>query len=223
MGHPRLAVDGLLLLDGKLVCVIRGQPPFQGMHALPGGAVELGETTEAAMAREMEEETGLKVSVAGLVGVYSEPGRDPRGHTISIAYEVRRLGGRLTAGSDAAALDLVDPANLPTMAFDHARIVADFLKVGAPPSRALPRASSRSPSPSRESTRQGPGEPKRVQKERGRRPSPEKRRGSTRARRRIPPIDRRGRRGPPRGPRDSRRRDSSKSGRRTRPQERPQK
>ena len=58
MGHPRLAVDGILLLDGKLVCVIRGQPPFQGMHALPGGAVELGETTEAAMAREMEEGRG---------------------------------------------------------------------------------------------------------------------------------------------------------------------
>ena len=130
MGHPRLAVDGVLILDGKLVTVLRGQPPFVGMHALPGGGVELGETTERAMMREMEEETGLLTHIVRVVGVYSDPKRDPRGHTVSVAYELRRVGGKLKAGTDAADVDLVDPVKLPAMAFDHATIVADFMRGG---------------------------------------------------------------------------------------------
>ncbi len=130
MAHPRLAVDGVLLLDRKLLTVIRGHPPFEGMHALPGGMVEIGEPTEAAILREMEEETALEVAVERIVGVYSDPRRDPRGHTVSVAYALRRTGGEPGAGSDAAALDLVDPRDLPAMAFDHARIVRDFLAGG---------------------------------------------------------------------------------------------
>ena len=130
MAHPALAVDGVLVLDGKLVTVIRGQPPFLGMHALPGGHVELGEGTEAAMIREFLEETGLRVEIERLVGVYSDPRRDPRGHTVSVAYSLRKIGGKLLAGSDAASVDLVDPKGLPKMAFDHATIVADFLAGG---------------------------------------------------------------------------------------------
>jgi len=130
VGHPGLAVDGVLLLDGKLVTVIRGQPPFLGMHALPGGHVELGERTEAAMVREFIEETGLRTEIERLVGVYSDPRRDPRGHTVSVAYSLRKVGGKLLAGSDAAGVDLVDPKRLPKMAFDHAAIVADFLAGG---------------------------------------------------------------------------------------------
>ncbi len=130
MGHPGLAVDGVLLLDGKLLTVIRGNPPFLRMHALPGGHVELGETTEAAMVREFLEETGLQVQVERVVGVYSDPKRDPRGHTVSVAYSLRRVAGEMRAGSDAAQLDLVDPKRLPKMAFDHATIVADFLAGG---------------------------------------------------------------------------------------------
>lgn len=130
MAFPRLAVDGVLLLDGKLLTVVRGRPPFQGMHALPGGMVNLGEGTEAAVVREIEEETALRVEVEGLVGVYSNPGRDPRGHTVSVAYELRRVGGALRAGSDAAGVDLVDPTRPPTMAFDHSEILADYLAGG---------------------------------------------------------------------------------------------
>ena len=130
MARPQVAADGILLVDGKLLTVIRGNPPFQGMHALPGGHVELGETVEAAMMREFLEETGLRVVVAEAVGVYSDPKRDPRGHTISVAYALRKTGGTMGAGSDAAALDLVDPRRLPPMAFDHALIVSDFLAGG---------------------------------------------------------------------------------------------
>ena len=130
MGHPRLAVDGVIVIDGRLLTVLRGHPPFLAMHALPGGAVELGESAEAAMAREIHEETGLRVRIDRIVGVYSDPKRDPRGHTLSVAYALRIEGGALKAGSDAAAVELVDPRNLPAMAFDHASIVADFLAGG---------------------------------------------------------------------------------------------
>ena len=119
-------MDGLVLKDSKLVAVIRRNPPFQGMAALPGGFVELGETTEAAVVREVREETGLQTRIIRLVGVYSDPHRDPRGHTVTAAYALERTGGELRAASDAKDIILLDPENLPAMAFDHARIVEDW-------------------------------------------------------------------------------------------------
>lgn len=124
--HPWVTVDGLVLQDGKLVAVIRRNPPFQGLPAIPGGFVELGETTEAAVVREVQEETGLATRVARMVGVYSDPSRDPRGHTVSVAYALETTGGALHAGSDAKEIILLDPEHLPAMAFDHARIIADW-------------------------------------------------------------------------------------------------
>lgn len=123
-------VDGILLLDDRLVTILRGKPPFPGMHALPGGIVELGETAETAVRREFEEETGLQVETVGIVGLYSNPGRDPRGHAVSVAFALLRVGGRLRAGTDAAAVELVNPRHLPPMAFDHAEIVRDYLAGG---------------------------------------------------------------------------------------------
>ncbi len=124
--HPWVTVDGLLLHDSKLVAVLRANPPFQGMPALPGGFVELGETTETAAVREVQEETGLETRILRLVGVYSDPARDPRGHTVTVAYAMEAMGGVLRAASDAKAIALLDPENLPQMAFDHAQIVADW-------------------------------------------------------------------------------------------------
>jgi 8-oxo-dGTP diphosphatase len=126
--HPWVTVDGLVLFEGKLVAVLRRNEPFRNMTALPGGFVELGETTETAVVREVEEETGLRTKVSRLVGVYSEPTRDPRGHTVSVAYALDVVGGTLTAGSDAAVVVLLDMEQLPAMAFDHAKIVADWKK-----------------------------------------------------------------------------------------------
>ena len=119
-------MDGLVLYEGRLVAVIRRNPPFQGMPALPGGFVELGEPVEAAVVREVREETGLKARGARLVGVYSDPRRDPRGHTVSVAYALEAIGGALRASSDARDIALLDPDHLPPMAFDHVRIVADW-------------------------------------------------------------------------------------------------
>jgi 8-oxo-dGTP diphosphatase len=121
--HPAVTVDGLVLVDEKLVAVRRGNDPFRGMPALPGGFVELGETTLEAVVREVREETGLETRMVRLVGVFSDPDRDPRGHTVSIAYALEAIGGRLKAGSDAAAIILVDPDEPPRMAFDHNDIV----------------------------------------------------------------------------------------------------
>jgi len=121
--HPAVTVDGLVLVDAKLVTVRRRNDPFRGMPALPGGFVELGETTLEAVVREVREETGLETRMVRLVGVFSDPDRDPRGHTVSIAYALEAIGGRLKAGSDAAAIILVDPDEPPKMAFDHNAIV----------------------------------------------------------------------------------------------------
>ena len=127
--HPWVTVDGLVVHEGRLVAVVRRNPPFQGMPALPGGFVELGEATEAAVVREVREETGLETHVVRLVGVYSDPARDPRGHTVTAAYALEETGGVLRAASDAKGIQLLDPDHLPRMAFDHARIVADWRKI----------------------------------------------------------------------------------------------
>ena len=124
--RPRLAVDSLILIDGKMLLVRRGHGPFKGRCALPGGFVEYGETTEQAVRREVMEETGLKTKVSRLFGVYSAPDRDPRGHTVSVVYEMKRIGGKMKSGSDAAGLKLVPLSNVPKLAFDHSEIVADF-------------------------------------------------------------------------------------------------
>lgn len=121
--HPSVTVDGLVLIEGGLVAIRRRNDPFRGMPALPGGFVELGETTTDAVVREVREETGLETKVVRLVGVFSDPRRDPRGHVVTIAYAMERIGGRLEAGSDASDVVLVDPDDPPRMAFDHNEIV----------------------------------------------------------------------------------------------------
>src|SRR5881296_2623617 len=121
--HPAVTVDGLVRFDGKLVAIRRRNDPFRGMPALPGGFVELGETTVEAVVREVREETGLETRVKRLVGVFSDPKRDPRGHVISIVYELEAIGGRLKAGSDATAIECVNLSAVPVMAFDHNEIV----------------------------------------------------------------------------------------------------
>lgn len=125
--HPRIAVDGLLTYRGKLVVVRRKYPPFRGKLALPGGFVEYGETVEQAAVREFEEETGLKTAVESILGVYSDPDRDPRGQVVSVVFLLRRIGGKIKSGSDAESVELVRPEQADDMAFDHARIIDDYL------------------------------------------------------------------------------------------------
>lgn len=125
---PLLAVDGLLLHQGKLIAIKRKYFPFQGSYCLPGGMVEYGETVEEAVMREVEEETGLKTRVSFLVGVYSNPDRDPRGHVISLAFALEAVSGDLSSGTDAAQVALLDLEELPELGFDHSTILGDYLK-----------------------------------------------------------------------------------------------
>ena len=121
---PNLMVDVVIPSGRGIVLIRRASDPFEGQWALPGGFVEIGETVEVAATRETAEETGLAVELARLVGVYSDPERDPRGHNVSVAFLARVVGGDLVAATDAAEVAVLDPDSVE-LAFDHRRIVAD--------------------------------------------------------------------------------------------------
>ncbi len=119
---PLLTVDAIIIYESKIVFVRRKNDPFKGMFALPGGFVEVGETTKEAVVREALEETGLSIEIVKLIGVYSEPSRDPRGHTVSICYLSKGTGAP-EAGSDAAEVALFTIDGIPKLAFDHNYII----------------------------------------------------------------------------------------------------
>jgi len=125
---PLLAVDVIIMRkDGSIVLVKRKNDPFRDFWAIPGGFVKYGESVENAAIREAKEETGLEVGLKRLVGVYSDPNRDPRGHVVSVVFLAEEINGCLKANSDAkeAKAFKVIPKNL---AFDHKRIIRDAAK-----------------------------------------------------------------------------------------------
>ncbi len=126
---PLLTVDCVVTdAKGRVLLIKRGHPPFKGKWALPGGFVGLDETVEDACRRELLEETGLTARKLTLAGVYSTPGRDPRGPTVSVAFKARITARQPKAGTDAAAAQWIEDWRSETLAFDHARIIADALK-----------------------------------------------------------------------------------------------
>jgi 8-oxo-dGTP diphosphatase len=127
---PKLMVDVIIPSERGVVLIRRGTKPFEGRWALPGGFVEVGETVEEAAYREAAEETGLAVEVARLVGVYSDPERDPRGHNVSVAFLARVLSGDLVAATDASEVAVLDPSSVE-LAFDHRKIIEDALNLEA--------------------------------------------------------------------------------------------
>lgn len=126
--QPRLTVDCVVFdPQGRLLLIRRKNPPFQGQYALPGGFVDYGETVEQAAARELMEETGLNAESLSLVGIYSDPRRDPRGHTVSVAYLMRVSDFAPRAGDDAVQAAFIADWRHQGLAFDHDTIVADAL------------------------------------------------------------------------------------------------
>lgn len=118
------ACDMILIENGKILLIRRGREPFKGEWALPGGRIEDNETAEQCLKREMKEETGLEVEPVRLVGIYSDPQRDPRG-IIAAAYLVKRTGGVLKAGDDAGEAQWFDLGGTPPLATDHGKIIKD--------------------------------------------------------------------------------------------------
>ena len=124
--NPLPTADVVIEVGDRVVLVRRKHPPPG--WAIPGGFVEVGETVESAAVREALEETGLHVTLTTLLGVYSDPARDPRHHTISTVY-VGRASGAPTGGDDAAEARLFSEGDLPSpLAFDHAKILADYFR-----------------------------------------------------------------------------------------------
>ena len=131
---PETAIDAVIIDENETVVLIkRRNPPFQNHWALPGGFVELGEKVEDAVLREAEEETGLPVRILKLVGVYSDPKRDPRGHVISITYLCKRLDSAAhpQGGDDAKEAKVFNRQELENipLAFDHNLIIHDAFKL----------------------------------------------------------------------------------------------
>jgi 8-oxo-dGTP diphosphatase len=133
--NPVPTVDILILIDGGVVLIRRKNPPFG--WALPGGFMDEGETCEAAAIREAKEETGLDVDLENLLYVYSDPARDPRKHTITIAFTATATGTPIGM-DDALEARIFSLEELPSgIVFDHARILSDyrhFLNTGIRPS-----------------------------------------------------------------------------------------
>lgn len=124
--NPAPVVDIIIEVKQQIVLIERRFEPFG--WAIPGGFVEYGETVEQAAIREAREETHLEVNLMHLLGVYSDPKRDSRQHTISVTF-VASASGRPVGGDDARHAGLFDPERLPeTLVFDHDHILEDYRK-----------------------------------------------------------------------------------------------
>jgi 8-oxo-dGTP diphosphatase len=123
---PLVMVDVVIFSqeDRDVLLIRRNKDPYEGLWALPGGFVEVGEKLEDAAARIAKDEAGLDVEDVRLVGVYSDPDRDPRGHNISCTFFAAGWSGEPSPGSDAAEIAFVDPSEAE-IGFDHEKIISD--------------------------------------------------------------------------------------------------
>ena len=127
---PSLTTDIFIFDDDfNFILIKRKNDPYKDCWALPGGFVEYGENVETAAIREAKEETNIDVELKNLVNVYSEPNRDPRGHTVTVAYIAKGNLADMKADSDAKEIEIFSCEKLDeiNLAFDHEKIIKDCL------------------------------------------------------------------------------------------------
>ena len=131
--RPAVTADCIVITkeaDAKVLLIQRGDDPYKGCWAFPGGFMNMDETTEQCAIRELEEETGMKVTGLHQIGAYSKVDRDPRGRTVTVAYLVVIDKPLPVIGQDDAAQAKWWPlSSIPQLAFDHAEITADAIAI----------------------------------------------------------------------------------------------
>ena len=131
--RPTVTADCVVITreaEPQVLLIQRGNQPFKGCWAFPGGFMNMDETTEQCAIRELEEETGLFVSELQQIGAYSKVDRDPRGRTVTVAYLVRvDVPVVVTGQDDAAKAEWWPLSALPPLAFDHEDILCDALNL----------------------------------------------------------------------------------------------
>lgn len=127
--RPAVTADCVVMTNEplpKVLLIQRGAGPFEGEWAFPGGFMNMDETADQCAIRELEEETGLKVSTVYQIGTYSKVDRDPRGRTITVAYiAIIESPLEVKGQDDAAKAEWFPISNLPELAFDHEEIMSD--------------------------------------------------------------------------------------------------
>jgi len=128
--NPIPTVDIIIEKDDKIVLIRRKNEPFKGKLAIPGGFVNEGELVEHEAIKEAKEETSLDVELIDILGVYSIPDRDPRGHLMTTAFIAKAIGGKVKGGDDAvdASWFKIDEKILNELSFDHKKIITDYIK-----------------------------------------------------------------------------------------------
>ena len=128
--NPYPVIDVIINRNDEIILIKRRKEPNKGKFSIPGGFVEWGETVEDAAIREAQEETGLKVKLAEILGVYSDPDRDVRGHVMTVAFVANPIGGILKGGDDAEDAKWFNLSDVPfeNMPGDHPKIIHDFIK-----------------------------------------------------------------------------------------------
>lgn len=124
-----LSIEAVVVRGDKILLGKRGNEPFKGCWSIFGGFVEWDETLEEALRRETQEESGLKVTSAKFIGVYSDPGRHPK-QVVTAAYSVE-TEGEPRAGSDIDEVGWYEFSKLPKLYFDHMKIIEDYLKMNS--------------------------------------------------------------------------------------------
>ena len=128
--NPIPTVDAIIQKSSSILLVKRKKDPYKNQFALPGGFVNEGETIEEAIEREVYEETSLKIHPIDILGVYSDPTRDPRGHMMTVVFIVLIIKGIATAGDDAKEISWIpiEKINEIKIAFDHKLVLHDYLR-----------------------------------------------------------------------------------------------